>query len=138
MDRTSTRDRHQEFEKEIVLIFLQMLNTVKLYHWKTHSYATHKATDELYEKLNETIDQFVEVLLGKYGDRVDLTRVGCLPLRDFKTEEQFKQEIWYYKSFLVSLDSNRVMKMMSNSDLYNIRDEILGHLNQLLYLLTFH
>ena len=24
---------------------------VKLFHWKTHSYATHKATDELYDKL---------------------------------------------------------------------------------------
>jgi hypothetical protein len=29
------------------------------------------------------------------------------------------------------------MHIMSNSDLYNIRDEILGDLNQTLYLLTF-
>ena len=30
-----------------------MLNTIKLYHWKTYSYATHKATDDLYSKIGE-------------------------------------------------------------------------------------
>jgi hypothetical protein len=32
--------------QHIVTMFLQMLNTVKLYHWKTSNYAEHKATDE--------------------------------------------------------------------------------------------
>jgi hypothetical protein len=38
---------------------LEMIMMVKLFHWKTHSYATHKATDELYSKLNEHVDQFI-------------------------------------------------------------------------------
>ncbi len=42
-----------------------MLNTIKLYHWKTTSYSEHKATDELHERLSGHIDTFVEVLLGK-------------------------------------------------------------------------
>ena len=33
--------------ENIVIMFLRMLNTVKLYHWKTISYPQHKATDEL-------------------------------------------------------------------------------------------
>lgn len=127
----------QSFEKQVVLTFLQMLNTIKLYHWKTHSYATHKATDNLYNKLNDTIDSFVEILLGKYGDRVNLLSVKSIPLHDFKTEEEFVREIIKYKSFLVDLDNNGFLKEMSNSDLYNIRDEMLGRLNQVLYLLTF-
>lgn len=127
----------QLFEKQVVLIFLQMLNTVKLYHWKTRSYATHKATDKLYENLNDTIDNFVEILLGKYGDRVDLLSVKSIPLCDFRTEEEFIREIVTYKSFLINLDNNGFLKTMSNSDLYNVRDEIVGQLNQLLYLLTF-
>ena len=53
------------FQKEITVVFLEMLLMIKLYHWKTTSYATHKATDELYSKLNENIDSFIEVLLGK-------------------------------------------------------------------------
>ena len=60
------------FEQEIVVKFLETLNTIKLFHWKTHSYATHKATDELYSKINENVDTFVEVLLGKCGNRVHL------------------------------------------------------------------
>jgi DNA-binding ferritin-like protein len=127
----------QKFEQKIVLAFLEMLNTVKLYHWKTHSFATHKATDELYGQLNETIDKFVEILLGKFGDRVNLTKVKSIPLNDFSTQEQFIKKVMQYKEFLVSLDTNPTMKSMSNTDLYNIRDEMLGHFNQLLYLLTF-
>ena len=35
----------------ITKVFLEMSNTVKLYHWKTLSYSTHNATDELYKDL---------------------------------------------------------------------------------------
>lgn len=135
--RKNKGSNHMSFEKEMVLTFLHMLNTIKLYHWKTRSYATHKATDKLYSELNDTIDKFVEILLGKYGDRVNLTGVKSIPLCDFKSEEEFKEEIMHFKKFLVQLDENPVMHQMSNSDLYNIRDEMLGQLNQLLYLLTF-
>jgi DNA-binding ferritin-like protein len=127
----------QKFEQQIVIKFITLLNTVKLYHWKTHSYAVHKATDELYEKLNEHIDSFVEVLLGKTGDRVNLIGTKSISFKDFSSLEQLKREIMDYKSYLVSLDNNSALKTMSNSDLYNIRDEILGDLNQFMYLLTF-
>jgi len=136
--QTTSLQSIQKFEQEIVIKFLSLLNIVKIYHWKTHSYATHKATDELYSKLNDDIDHFVEVLLGKIGNRVDLTKVKAIPIRDFTSLEQMKKEVANFKSFLVDLDSNKVMNIMSNSDLYNIRDEILGDLNQFLYLLTFN
>jgi DNA-binding ferritin-like protein len=51
------------FQKEITVVFLEMLMMVKLFHWKTTSHNIHKATDELYSKLNENIDSFIEVLL---------------------------------------------------------------------------
>jgi DNA-binding ferritin-like protein len=139
-NRTNTTSMQsiQKFEQEIVIKYLSLLNTVKIYHWKTHSYATHKATDELYGKLNDDIDKFVEVLLGKIGNRIDLTKVKSIPIRDFASLEQMKKEIDNFKSYLVGLDSNKVMNTMSNSDLYNIRDEILADLNQFLYLLTFN
>ena len=127
----------QKFEQQIVIKFITLLNTIKLFHWKTHSYATHKATDELYGQLNESIDNFIEVLLGKSGDRVNLTNVKQILLKDFTSLEQFKREIYEYKSYLVSLDNNPALKTMSNSDLYNIRDEILSNLNKFMYLLTF-
>jgi DNA-binding ferritin-like protein len=125
------------FQKEITIIFLEMLLMVKLYHWKTTSYATHKATDELYTKLNANIDEFIEILLGKSGSRIELMNNKNIRLVDLSSQERLKREIETFKGYLVSLDENNAMRSMSNTDLYNIRDTILGDLNQFLYLLTF-
>ena len=48
-----------------------------------------------------------------------------------------EETINYFKSYLVSITTNPAIRLMSNTDLLNIRDEILGNLNQFLYLLTF-
>ena len=125
------------FQKEIAVIFLEMLMMVKLFHWKTTSYATHKATDELYTKLNANIDSFIEILLGKSGSRIDLMSNKNIKLIDLSNQEAFKKEVEAFKGYLVSLNDNKAMQTMSNTDLFNIRDTILGDMNQLLYLLTF-
>lgn len=125
------------FQKHITILFLEMLLMVKLFHWKTHSYATHKATDELYASLNDHIDDFIEVLLGKTGSRIDLMNSKTIKLMDLNSPESLKSKIMTIKSILVGLDNNKALSTMSNSDLFNIRDEILGDLNKFLYLLTF-
>ena len=83
-----------------------MLNTVKLYHWKTTSYSQHKATDELYGNLNVNIDSFVEIMLGKKGDRVNLTGQKSLPLLDYTNVTDFKKEVEKYKAFLINMNTN--------------------------------
>jgi hypothetical protein len=125
------------FQKEITVVFFEMLLMVKLFHWKTYSYATHKATDKLYSKLNEDMDSFIEILLGKTGVRIDLTGKKNIRLIDLTSPEALKREIEAFKGYLVSLNSNKALKSMSNTDLFNIRDTILGDMNQFLYLLTF-
>jgi DNA-binding ferritin-like protein len=125
------------FQKQITTTFLEILLMVKLYHWKTTSYATHKATDELYSKFNSNMDSFIEVLLGKTGARTDLMNNKTIQLIDLNSSESFKREIEAFKHYLVELNNHPVMKTMSNTDLYNIRDTILGDMNQLLYLLSF-
>ena len=123
--------------QKIVFMFLQMLNTVKLYHWKTSSYAQHKATDELYTNLNANIDSFVEVMLGKTGGRVNLTGQKSLPLLDYTNVEDFKREVNIYKNYLINMSKDTSLNISGNSDLMNVRDEILANLNQFTYLLTF-
>ena len=125
------------FQKEIAVVFLEMLMMVKLFHWKTTSYATHKATDDLYTKLNANIDAFIEILLGKSGSRIDLLSNKQIKLIDLSNQEALKREIEAFKGYLVSLNENKAMLSMSNTDLFNIRDTILGDMNQFLYLLTF-
>jgi hypothetical protein len=115
----------------IVPTFLHMLNTVKLYHWKTTSFSTHKATDELYSSLNEQLDKFVEVMLGKreMGGR-KLLHVSMVKLGVYSNNEAFKKQIESYKQFLLDLDAS------FGPDLLAIRDEILAEFNKFLYLLS--
>ena len=68
---------------------------------------------------------------------MNLTNTKKIKLIDLNSTESFKKEIERFKNYLVSLNNNQTMKQMSNTDLYNIRDTILGDMNQLLYLLTF-
>jgi len=122
---------------ESIPYFLETLNTIKLHHWRTHSYATHKATDELYSNVNGSIDCFVEVLLGKcQGNRVDLTTTKSIPFCDIPSPSVFHTSIVGFRDYLVSLDNRDEFKTPTNADLVTIRDELLGHVNKFLYLLT--
>ena len=120
--------------RNTVSMFLQMLSTIKLFHWKTHSFSQHKATDELYTKLNANIDTFVEIMLGTKIETPRITGEITLVLMDHKTPNELKGEIEQFKQFLINMSSSH---FNDNSDLLNIRDEILGNLNQFNYLLTF-
>jgi len=126
----------EKFQKQITIIFFEMLLMIKLYHWKTHNYATHKATDELYSSFNKNMDRFIEVLLGKTGTRIDLMDTKHIELEDLNSQDSLKQKIHIFKRYLVSLDTNPTIKLMNNHDLLTIRDEMLADMNQFLYLLT--
>ena len=137
-NKTKRNNKYKYNQEKIVLTFLQMLNTIKLYHWKTYSYAQHKATDKLYDQLNENIDTFVEIMLGKHGNRVNLTKYKYNPLFDYDNLKSFKHKINEYKQFLINMTKDVNLNLTYNSDLLNVRDEILGNLNQFEYLLTFN
>ena len=123
-------------EPNIVIYFLEMLHTIKLFHWKTTGYAIHKATDDLHSKLSESVDSFVEIMLGKHGGRVQLQSQTTLTVKDYAStaKDSFKKEIEEYKEFLQKLTNT--LDASKDSDLLNIRDEMLGQLNQFTYLLT--
>jgi len=150
--RHTARAVGHTLDQQIVLRFLEILNTIKLYHWKTHSYATHKATDELHGKIAGNVDTFVETMLGKgtdkgtdkgtglgtgLGSRINLTNVKSIPLKDFNHVQDFKREMVSFINYLVSLNNTSLFKMPSSSDLITIRDELLQDMNQFLYLLSF-
>lgn len=119
---------------EIIRIFFQLTLTVKLYHWQTRSYSRHKATDKLFEKLTELTDQFIEVYIGKYG-RPSFNDSLKLNIKEVSDQEAISM-IKIFISFL----ANDIQKYLSSNDtdLYNIRDELLSNLNQTLYLFTLH
>jgi len=126
-------NRHAK-TSQVVQQLLEMLMTVKMYHWRTHSYAQHKATDELYEKLNQNIDTFVEVYLGKEEDRL-YEADQRLPLYNFAKETDFKKKMHAYRQMLHDL--SKIFSPESDSDVLTVRDELLINVNQFLYLMSF-
>lgn len=123
-------------KSKLVKLFLEMLTTIKLYHWNTHSYSQHKATDELHGKLSDLVDQFVEVMQGKMFSP-NRIRIINEEIRAYTPESKIKMvdKILYYIQQLENL--NNVFSDTKDSDLLNIRDEMMGHLNQFLYLFSF-
>jgi hypothetical protein len=117
----------------VVTKFLTYQNQVKILHWQTTSYSEHKTLDGLYDSLSESIDEFVETFMGKYGRILAQTNFN-LTLENYKTMSpqglMADMENYLINELPTMLDSKK------DSDLLNIRDEILGSVNQTKYLLT--
>ena len=151
--------------RSLIEIFLQFPSQVKLYHWQTTSYPRHKASDSLVSGIQELIDQFVETYQGKYqriylksdtrprgaverlaslesplGTRSD-TRGRApteqsdttIPIYDLN-DRNIVAYLEEFKTFLRN-DIFQIIKE-SDTDLINIRDEMLSLINQTLYLFT--
>ena len=138
LNKTRKAHASTSVKKQIVKKLLSMLITIKLYHWNTLTFSVHKATDDLYAELNTLMDSMVEVLLGKHTsvnekNKHNILNIKNIKVNNYKDNGKFKQEVESYKKFLVGL--NHVFSKY-DSDLLNIRDEILAALNKLSYLLT--
>ena len=138
--RTSHRRRTNNTKNQcdktyIVQTLLKMLRTVKLHHWKTKSYSQHKATDELYERMNEKMDRFAEVYMGKDGKRIGAWNKDMeLMFGSAFSDGAFEKNVHAFREFLINLD--RCLDPKQDSDLLSIRDDLLGDVNQFLYLYT--
>ena len=114
--------------------FFTMREQIKLYHWQTHSYSRHKATDEVIENLDKNIDEFVEVYIGKYGRPKITTKTSSVHIGNMNE----KSAVGFIKKCITMLLGDVVKGLVAarDSDLFNIRDEMLADLNKLLYLFT--
>lgn len=125
-----TRRHGGSADGDIVTTMMTIRDQVKLYHWQTHLFSRHKATDDLVSKLDENIDTFVETYMGKYG-RPRVSKP--IKLTNF-TESAAKSFVERQRTFLSQVLPRKLRG--DDTDLLNIRDTILGDLNQVLYLFT--
>jgi DNA-binding ferritin-like protein len=113
-------------------LFLGLQSQLKIFHWQTKGYARHKAFGKAYDTLDGLIDTFVEEAMGKYGRFVldDSTSVIELAnLKELKPEAMLDTVISALNQFSEQLED-------SDTNLLNVRDEMLGEINKLKYLLT--
>lgn len=103
-------------------------------HWQTTSFSQHKAYGEIYESLDENIDTFVESCMGKHG-RPKYTGGYTIEGEDLE-EIELSDFLNQINDFLISF--NGIYDKNEDSDLLNIRDEMLSDVNKLRYLLTLN
>ena len=125
--------RNTSMSANDVQFFLTMRNQIKLYHWQTGLYSRHKGTDGVLEALDANIDKYVEVYMGKYGR----PRLGAKTNTIHVKNMGEKEAVTFVKRCIQTL-IEVVPKGLkpADTDLVNIRDEMLAELNQLLYLFT--
>jgi hypothetical protein len=136
--KTTRKNRHNATTHmaHIIQAFFSMLMNIRLYHWSTSSYARHEGAGELYDALSSLIDQFVETYLGRYKESLTYQKntmnIQIKPCNDVQVVELLGE----YCHFL----EDEVPKYVSQSDtdLLNIRYEILGHVNKTIYLFTLN
>jgi hypothetical protein len=117
----------------LMATFLGIQSQFKVFHWQTQSYSKHQAYGGIYDTLNTLSDEFIEIYMGKYGrlalegeaDAILLGNIG-----EVNIEEFLETIIEFLLSLNHKLDSNK------DSDLLNLRDEMLAAINKLKYLLT--
>ena len=115
----------------IVTDLLQMQNQLRIFHWQTKSYAAHKALGKAYENLDELIDTFIETALGRTEAVFSDGNID-IKLFDIKTLDVCTA-LETYKEFLIAIAVK--VNSETDSDLLNIRDEMLGVINHTCYLL---
>jgi hypothetical protein len=118
-------------EISIPCFFLGAQAQFKLLHWQTQSYSQHKAFEEIYESLDGLVDSFVEVYQGKYGRvKVNGESIQLSNINEIKLGEFLEDICKYLLCIKDYLNEER------DTDLLNIKDEMLAALNKLKYLLT--
>ena len=119
-------------KEELILKLIQIQTQFKFMHWQTMGDAKHRAYGEIYDTLGDLIDSFTESMMGKYG-RPEFESEFSIMFQDLKSlsVQNFMDGI---TEFLVSMTEQLDTKY--DTDLLNLRDEMLAAINKLKYLLA--
>ena len=85
--------------------------------------------------LDKAIDEYVETYMGKHGRPKMSTRNNTIRLQNMNSKTVTK----FIKECISYLEGPLVKKLEpTDTDLLNLRDEMLGDLHKVLYLFTLH
>ena len=115
-----------------VNFFLGLQMQLKVNHWQTKGYSRHQAFGNTYDTLSDLTDTFVEAAMGKYGRfKLDdeTNTITLVNLSELKPEEMIN-------TVKNALNQYSEQFEPTDTDILNIRDEMLGLFNKLSYLLT--
>lgn len=115
-----------------VNLFLGLHAQLKVFHWQTKGLARHETFAKVRETLDELMDEFVEQAMGQYG-RFELDEetksINLINLSESKPLEMAETICKSLKQMTSEIDPE-------DTNLLNLRDEMLGLIQKMKYLLT--
>ena len=119
--------------ENIISNYIIFLTKLKLYHWKTSSYARHIASDSLHTNLHTLLDKFVETYQGSYGKLNFDNHNFNITSTIVKDDETIIKSLIHMRNNL----SNELIKYIEkNTDLCNIKDDMITEINKTIYLFS--
>ena len=119
--------------KALVEFFFSIEKSIKLYHWQTKFYSRHKSTDNLVDIIASISDKFMETYQGRYGKlSLNSTEIKVTALNDSNVVSYLEEIASVLESFV-----EKGFVGEKDTDLLNIRDELLGEINKSMYLFSF-
>ena len=115
---------------KLVSPLLKITNQLRIFHWQSETYAEHKAYGKAYEDFSGLVDDFVEIYMGKNG------KVKAKITYNIELDNYGEHNLTYVNDFISYLTAIDKELTPQDTDLLNIRDEMLGILNRLKYLLS--
>jgi hypothetical protein len=113
---------------------LTIQNQIRILHWQANSYSEHTVLGTAYSALDILIDRFIEEFSGKYskimsksGFTITLKNATDINIRDFCT-----------KTINYLMDELPLTLKDTDTNLLNIRDEMVGELQKLNYLIDLN
>lgn len=118
----------------VALLLLTLRSQIKIFHWQTARYSTHKALDLLSKSLTDKNDIWIETFQGKYGriaferglEQLTLVDTSSVPIETYISQQA--EALLEYK--------NESFSSPRDADLGNIFEEILVLLWQAIYRLS--
>lgn len=115
-----------------ITLLLQLRTDIKLFHWKTGSFAHHKISDELLSSIDGLSDKLVESICGVYGIRPEMEN-QLIRITNISEVSKMVSAIK-----LVGFELRKQTPVLENTEIANIRDELLDSMDKALYLLSFN
>ena len=128
--------KYSENIGKITLTFLDMINQLKLYHWRTTSFARHKASCELLSEITSITDSIIETMQGSKNQRLEIPDDFNIITLNNHTDDSMEELIEYFKQWLI--ETFPLYLQENDTDILNLRDELLQNLNKTLYLFTLN
>ena len=134
----------QTFINACIHAFFTLELNVKIYHWQTKSYARHKATDQFMLKFLPFVDQMIEVLLGIYPEvknslsaKLNQMPIQIRIIQESSSRKSDQDTIVKMSNELIHYLKEFESKGLTQTSVLNIRDSIVGEIQQMLYLFSF-